>query len=1157
MTQLREPDEHTFLGMAVFQRFLSLPSGANRSAAILAAALLTAAMGLLPSAAHAAVPAPVTVSLTPASAPQAAVFSKDGTRAFISGAGTSAPIQVFNLNTKTVIKTLNSSVVGSGPFGMVLSPDGSKLYVSNGSSNSVRVIDAATYAQIGDIMLNSPSKFLKIAPDGKTLFATNGFKLVIAPLHESGTSVGSGGAQSVDLFGNGSITSLDLSPDGSQIYATSDTYGSIAVFNTSTMAKTQISLLQTLNNDYPESNAYQVVFASNTSAFVSAGSRALYRIDAGVSSQLRYTLNTLQYMQVSADKTKIFAAHNATANVFTFNASTGANSSPASYSLPNLSGSSRIASPDWLAVSPDGSYVLTIDNIDNTASIVTLTEPRTISFTGATSFNLEFGATQTVQATVSAGDSEGTITYSVGDSTACTVNSASGLVTITSGSGTCVISASVTSGSTYGAATTNTPVTITPQKAPRTLSFATTAYTLPYGATQTVTAVPVPASSPVDGTLTYSANGGCTVDTSTGLVKVTSSTQQCTVSASITEGNNYLAAETGTNVVINSTRKNITVRASSSSVPFGDPFSTNALATGQLVGTDTIDSTQTTFTYVGNNGTTYGPTTVEPVNAGTYTVTPSDAVFSTGSASDYNITYATGTVTISKVSRTLSFATTSYNKTFGQTQTITATPSAGDGTVTYSAGSSTACTVDPTSGLVTVTAGTGTCSISATIAEGTNHLTASTTTPVTITVSPRPITVTASSPSVTVGGAVNPTFTLSSGTMVGADSISTVTYNYSSASYPSSTSAPTAIGTYTVTPSTAVFSAGSSGDYVITYATGTLTISAKASRTISFAGTSTTLQFGDTQTVSAVVSAGSTDGTVSYSAGSSTACVVGASTGVIEVTSGSGTCSVTATITEGSQYLSATTLVPVTVTVEPRALTLTANNLTVAYGGAVAPSYSVSSGTLHGSDALSGVNYRYAGTGSTTYASSLTAPTGGGTYSITPSAAVFSSGSAANYAITYVAGSLSIIQDREPTVTMTLAAPVGARVLGATLTYSASGMQSSASYQVVVRSSPQVLSSGVMAGGSVSGSTSIPTNLEAGWHTLTFSSTAPDGSRFTESMYFKVSANGTLLLSTTVMPAELALTGVDTGWMPAVSTLALLLGLALFTVVRFRRRGTH
>jgi hypothetical protein len=84
--------------------------------------------------------------------------------------------------------------------------------------------------------------------------------------------------------------------------------------------------------------------------------------------------------------------------------------------------------------------------------------------------------------------------------------------------------------------------------------------------------------------------------------------------------------------------------------------------------------------------------------------------------------------------RTLSFATTSYNLNYGTTQIVAATASTGTGSITYSAGSSTACSVNASTGLVTVTSGVGTCSITASIPADNLYNSATTTTPVTVTV---------------------------------------------------------------------------------------------------------------------------------------------------------------------------------------------------------------------------------------------------------------------------------------------------------------------------------------------------------------------------------------------------------------------------------------
>lgn len=765
--------------------------------------------------------------------------------------------------------------------------------------------------------------------------------------------------------------------------------------------------------------------------------------------------------------------------------------------------------------------------------------------------------------TSSGGSGGGALTYTTTNGTAsgCTVT---GNSLSSSSAGTCQVTASKAADSTY-AAISSSSTTVSIGLVSRTLGFgSTTTYTLAYGATRTVTATPSLGAG--DGAVTYSVSAGnaCTVNASTGEIRVTGSTGSCEVSASIAQGTNYLAASTTTQVVVNGTVKAITITGGSPSVSFGNSFTPSALDISNTAGAlnQLLDYTAATFTYTGVNGTLYPSTTTAPTHAGTYSVLPSNVLIETGSNVDttanYNISYAPGLLTISKVSRNLAFTATSYSLSFGDNQTVVANADAGDGIVTYSAGSSTACTVNSATGLVTVTDSSGSCSITATIAAGTNHLAAATTTPVTVTVSARPITLTASSPAATVGETVSPSFSMSTGTLVGSDAISGVTYRYEgtgSTTFTSSTTAPTSIGTYSITPSAPVFSTGSGTNYSITFGVGTLTINNKLSRTLSFtSSTSFTLEYGQSQSVTAAVSGGPFDGTITFSDGSSTACSVGTSTGIIEVTSSTGTCVVSAEISEGVQYLGAITTTPVTVTVVPRALTLTAKNKTVSYGSAITPEFEITQGLLQNSDSLSGVSYTFAGTGSTSFASSATTPTAGGTYSITPWGAVFSAGLAANYSITYVTASLTIGQDAVPSATMTLDSPVGTRILGGTLTYSASGMQPSARYEVTLRSTPQILSSGVTAGGSVNGTTNMPRNLEAGWHTLTFVSTASDGSTFTESMYIKVSASGMLLATSTALPADLAHTGADLNSMTLVATAMLMLGLA---IVRMASRKTH
>jgi hypothetical protein len=134
---------------------------------------------------------------------------------------------------------------------------------------------------------------------------------------------------------------------------------------------------------------------------------------------------------------------------------------------------------------------------------------------------------------------------------------------------------------------------------------------------------------------------------------------------------------------------------------------------------------------------------------------------------------------------------------------------------------------------------------------------------------------------------------------------------------------------------------------------------------------------------------------------------------------------------------------------------------------------------------------------------------------------------------------------------LTLNASTGQLVAGSTVAVVASGLQPTAPYSVVVQSTPQTIGSGNATAGAVNTSVTLPAGLEAGWHTLTFTSTAANGSAVSSVTYFKVSASGTLLATSSTIPTELANTGFDA--LPYLATGAMLT-LAGATILLFARR---
>lgn len=139
---------------------------------------------------------------------------------------------------------------------------------------------------------------------------------------------------------------------------------------------------------------------------------------------------------------------------------------------------------------------------------------------------------------------------------------------------------------------------------------------------------------------------------------------------------------------------------------------------------------------------------------------------------------------------------------------------------------------------------------------------------------------------------------------------------------------------------------------------------------------------------------------------------------------------------------------------------------------------------------------------------------------------------------------------------LTLNATTGQLIAGSTVGVSASGLQSTAAYTVTVQSTPRTIGSGNAVSGAVNTNVTLPSGLEAGWHTLTFTSTAANGSAVESKYYFKISASGTLLSTSSAIPAELANTGVDST--SAILLLAgglslALVGAEMFMIARRKR----
>ena len=88
-----------------------------------------------------------------------------------NGSFSNNDVSVIDTATNTVIATIP---VGSTPYGVAVTPDGSKVYVTNFGSNTVSVIDGATNTVIATIPIANSPGGVAVTPDGSKVYVTNG-----------------------------------------------------------------------------------------------------------------------------------------------------------------------------------------------------------------------------------------------------------------------------------------------------------------------------------------------------------------------------------------------------------------------------------------------------------------------------------------------------------------------------------------------------------------------------------------------------------------------------------------------------------------------------------------------------------------------------------------------------------------------------------------------------------------------------------------------------------------------------------------------------------------------------------------------------------------------------------------------------------------------
>ena len=320
-----------------------------------------------------------------------------------------------------------------------------------------------------------------------------------------------------------------------------------------------------------------------------------------------------------------------------------------------------------------------------------------------------------------------------------------------------------------------------------------------------------------------------------------------------------------------------------------------------------------TLQYKLGAGGTYGTTIPSATEVGSYAV-----YYKVVGDANYNDVAEAGpiNVTIGKAAGSISYATSSISKTFGDAAFTNALTKIGDGAVSYSSSNTNVATINATSGEVTIV-GNGSAVITATVADGTNYTYATKTATYTLSVGTAAMTVSATGYTGAYDGQAH-------GITVTAPAGATVKYGTSAGTYNLNASP-----TYTNAGSYTVYYEVTKANYTTVTGSAVVNIS-KASASISYATASVGKTFGDAPFTNALTKTG--DGTVTYSSSNTSVATVNATSGEVTIV-GNGSAVITATVADGTNYTYAAKTATYTLSVGTAAMTVSATGYTGAYDG--------------------------------------------------------------------------------------------------------------------------------------------------------------------------------------------------------------------------------
>ena len=275
----------------------------------------------------------------------------------------------------TATNTLNPLPItaGSRPYGVAVSPDGSRVYVANYGGNSVSVIDTATNNAIGTpIAVGFGPQGIAVTPDGNRVYVANNDANTVSVINTTASPP----TVTTITVGTGP-NGVAVSPDGSRVYVTRDSTNAVSVISTADNSVTNVSLG---TGQFPRGIA---VSRDGTRLYVAnatPGNVAVINTTTSPPTVMtpRISLPSGAFPQgvtLSPDGSRLYVANNGLNSVSVINTADNTVMTTLGGGTPAL-----FNRPLFLAVTPDGSRVYVTNNGGSSLSMInTTTTPMTVT----------------------------------------------------------------------------------------------------------------------------------------------------------------------------------------------------------------------------------------------------------------------------------------------------------------------------------------------------------------------------------------------------------------------------------------------------------------------------------------------------------------------------------------------------------------------------------------------------------------------------------------------------------------------------------------------------------------------------------------------------------------------------------------------------------